>query len=70
MPNQRDPNKVVTSIGMHKDILGALRAAAKAGGTDVTHYILETVAARMGFALGEKDYPLGLGPAKPRRRKK
>ena len=64
MPNQRDENKVVTSIGMHKDILEALRVVSEG---NVSRFLVELAAEKMGFTLDEKDYPVGLNLAKLKR---
>ena len=60
MPGARDPNKTLASFWMHRDISTALNLVAKANGQTVTRVILEALAARIGFSLDEKGYPVGL----------
>ena len=66
MPNQRDKNKVVTSIGLHKDILAALRMVS---GENLSRYIAELTAKKLKFTLDEKGYPVGLDLKRLKKRK-
>ena len=60
MPGARDPNKSLATFWMHKDIHQALGIVSKLSDTTVTRYILEALAARMGFTLDEAGNPIGL----------
>ncbi len=63
MPGARDPNKVLASFWMHKDIYETLGMVAKLSDKSMTRLILEALAAKFGFTLDESGNPVGLDPA-------
>ncbi len=60
MPGARNPNKVLGSFWMHRDIHAALGVVTKVSDTTVTRYILEALADKMGFSLDAEGNPVGL----------
>ncbi len=60
MPGARDPNKAGVSFWMHKDIYTALGIVSKVSGSNMTRFMLEALAEKMGFALDEAGNPVGL----------